>query len=473
MSSVLTAAWLITWLAALATMPSVLLRREGNPLSALTWIIALFTLPPAALTAWWLFGRTHIERKVGRRRRATRHIAKKLQAAEPQARAWRPFIGMPPDGRLPPPLCDSAFRPSGGNRVEILPEPAAAYERWEQVIRDARDHLHMTFFIWTDDEVGRRFRGLLENKARERVEVRLIVDGVGSRSLPSDFFAELERRGGQVRRFMPPRLLGKIHLMNFRNHRKALVADGRIGFVGGINVTADCLEWSDLAVGIEGPGVDQIQEVFAEDWYYCADEELLGARYFGQWERGYTAACDGVDCATIGSGPDQPWNAIREMLFVTINACRRRLWIITPYLIPDSAIVLALRTAVYRGVDVRVVAPADSDNRLAKRASHSFYPQLLASGVQVLEHAGMVHAKAALLDDELALVSSANLDIRSARLNYEISTFLGSRALVAQLERFFEQRFARCRALSKEELAARGTAARVVDAAAHLLSPLL
>jgi len=335
--------------------------------------------------------------------------------------------------------------------------------------------VHLLFYIWNDDQTGRRLLAALRAAVARGVEVRVLYDDVGT-SRGRRTFAELVRAGGQARPFMPLRFRFVGPEINFRNHRKLLVVDGRQAFIGGINVGDEYLGWHDVAVQVQGPAVDQAQEVFCDDWYFTTNENLAAQRYFGCWEVAPVDPAEptgDVDCAIVASGPTEAVNATRELVFMAITEARRRLWIMTPYLILDSALVLALRAARYRGADVRVIVPAHSDIWLIRRASRSFYPDLVAAGIRVFEYPGMVHAKAMIVDEHLTMVGSANMDTRSFRLNFELTGFFASDRLNAALSEVCEADFAKSREVRQDEIRDRASFARMVDAAAHLLSPIL
>ena len=319
----------------------------------------------------------------------------------------------------------------------------------------------------------RRVLGLLIEKARLGVQVRVVYDAVGSLGLPPKFFAKLIRCGGQVVRFMPMRLLSATPTLNFRNHRKLIITDGRRAYTGGVNVGDEFEDWQDLGIVINGPGVNQLQEVFIDDWYFTTGEEISGSRYFFSQPRlSGTNQGDAV-CETTVSGHDQAFNTTREMVFLAVTQCRLRLWIATPYFVPDEALLLALRTSVYRGVDVRLVLPARNNYPVVRRASCAFYPELLQSGVRIFEYRGMSHAKALLIDDDIVLIGSANLDIRSFRLNFELSTFVRNTGLNRELAAWFERLLANTDEVVANDFKQLPIGTQLVNAAAHLLSPLL
>ncbi|MEW7982461.1 MAG: cardiolipin synthase [gamma proteobacterium symbiont of Phacoides pectinatus] len=469
--------WSLSWLAALLTVPSVLLQRAGRPTAALSWLLALFALPGLAVVAWWLFGRIHLRRKKRQRRRASQQSTASLLAARQglsvQSKSLAPVPA--PVSRavtLPPALNDAVFLPSSGNLVSLLQDTPAVHRAWHRLVDDAQHHLHLLFYLWRDDHTGRDMRNRLVAKARSGVEVRVLYDAVGSWRLPRHFFEPLTVAGGKAVAFMPFKLFSSTPTLNFRNHRKLLIADGMRAYTGGVNVGDEYLDWQDIGVCIEGPGVNQLQEVFIDDWFFAATEELTAPDYFCDPATAVTGG-GGAVCEIVASGPDQVFNTTREMLFLAITQCRKRLWIATPYFVPDGALLLALRTAVYRGVDVRLFVPHDSDAPLVQGASRVFYAELLEAGVKVFEFAGMLHAKAVLVDEEDVSIGSANLDTRSFRLNFELSTFVTDPLLSRDLAGFFEQLRARSRSVALSELERAAPLSRLKDAVAHLLAPPL
>jgi cardiolipin synthase len=469
----------IYWLLVLVTVPSVLLQKEGHPVAALAWILAMFVLPPVGAMAWWTVGRSHLRSRRRKRRRAREEV---LHAIEAVRSRTKPPAGSPTSlldaRRLPPEFLDSISAPSPANCVRLLPDTRQAYAAWEEAIRSANDHVHFLYYAWGNDASGRRFRDLLAQAAARGVEVRCLFDAVGSPRIDSAFLEPLRAAGGRVYPFLPPRLFTLRPVINFRNHRKILVVDNRRAFIGGINIGDVYLEWNDLAVEIRGPEVDRLQEVFAEDWYFTVREELTRDKYFGQW-----VFCEGqadgewapaAFCATISSGPEQELNATREMLFLAFTKARKRIWILTPYFVPYQSIQAALRSAVYRGVDVQLLVPARNDIGLIQRASRSFFPGLLHGGIRIFEYLPrMLHAKAVVLDDDLLFIGSANMDTRSFKLNFEASCFIESQKLNGAGAELFQGFRRESREVTRQDLRRRPYFARVADAAVHLLSPLL
>ena len=338
--------WMLSWLGALLTAPNVLLQRAGRPIAAVSWLLALFALPALALAAWWLFGRVHLRGRTRMRRRSSQSTLEslsqtRLHMLESIAEA---SIQQQPVSLLAPNLSqdtyDNVFPATPGNQVLLLSSRDAIQQTWLQLIQEAKHHLHLLFYSWRDDRIGRMLCDLLSEKATQGVQVRVLYDAVGSFGLSSGFFKGFIKSGGQLARFMPVRLASATPTLNFRNHRKLIIADSRKAYTGGVNVGEEFLGWQDVGIVIHGPGINQLQEAFVDDWYFTTGEELSGGRYF--WDRALISPPVEGDaiCETIASGPDQTFNATREMVFLAITQCRHRLWITTPLFFTGRSVVV-------------------------------------------------------------------------------------------------------------------------------------
>jgi len=453
----------------------VLVQRAGRPSTALSWILALFVFPPAVLPAWWLVGRTHLKVRRRRRRLSESIFGEKLKARprgtedpQPGSPVLSGITGLPEDMKR------WVFPPTTGNEVRLCESGEKAFNAWECAIRGARRHVHLLFYIWRNDATGTCLRDALIDAARRGVEVRLLVDAIGTPA-PRSFFLPLINAGGRVEWFLPLKFGSRPAAINFRNHRKLLVIDGAAAFIGGMNVGDEYCAWVDLAVNIRGPAVDQMQEIFCDDWYYVTGEDLSDPRYFGGWEPSENprAAAHICSCAVVTGGPHQRLNGIRETMLLAMSSATKRLWIMTPYFIPDVALTQTLRLARYRGADVRLVVPAKNNWPLVRRASRAYYPELLDAGIRICEFAGMLHAKVTIIDDNLVCIGSANLDERSFRLNFEMSCFLESFSLNTDIVHFFNEINGRSVEIRAADVITRSWLTRVVDAGLHLFSPVL
>ncbi len=448
---------------ALASVPSVLLRRRGRPTAALAWLLALFALPVLGGLLWWAFGRTRLERKRRRRGKVAAEFNELKDGPVTQT-------GTVFDKLMPRRAVGTCVFPSGGNSVELLVDGVQAYPAIERGIAQASTSINALFYIWHTDGTGERMRDLLVAKAKQGVQVRVLVDAFGSDTFRGDFAAPLLEAGAKVARFFPSAFdaLGAPRF-NFRNHRKILVLDGKLAFTGGMNIGDEYAgEWRDLLVSLRGPVVSALQYVFLDDWYFATGESVDDQPTLVDWPSHGT-----TEIAVVASGPDsESW--IHDAYFTALSRAEKRIWIATPYFIPTGALMAALRTAAGRGLEVCIVVPDTSDVRLVKWASRSYYKPLLEAGVKIFEYQGpMLHAKALLVDHDYASVGTANLDTRSMRLSFEVGCFFASTALNRQLWDWFQDLRAGSKLVSREALSRQPVAFKLLESVAHLLSPLL
>lgn len=445
---------------ALASVPSVLLQRQGQPRAALSWLLALFALPTLGVLLWWAFGRTNLARKRRIRAASARAFSKKFGPPHTES---GPFDGLVP----PQALGDSIFT-TNGNRVELLFDGSAAFPAMEEAIARARRKVHVMFYIFRDDETGRRFRDLLARKAREGVIVRVLVDAWGSPRFTGKFSDPLRAAGVKVAAFLPSHLMPLVApRFNFANHRKIIVVDDTVAFAGGMNVGEEYRsEWRDIMARIEGPAARALDHVFLDDWFFASDDTVSHSEHEPLSGRG-------VACAVIASGPDRE-SYIHDAYFMLFTRAEKRIWIVTPYFIPSDAIATALRTAAGRGVDVRVVLPTTSDVMIAKLAARSYYPELIASGVRIFEYGGpMLHAKAFVVDEDTCAAGSANVDTRSFRLSFEVSCVFKNSETTDRLSDWLQGLFRDSHEVTPQETKNRSMGSRLLESAAHLTSPLL
>jgi len=452
-------------------VPRILLderRRETG--ATLAWLFFIVLVPFLGLLAFWLFGTTRLRLRRRKRRKVEAEIAPRLGPL------------LPGEGPAPPideQLLHLTRRldvadPVAGNAVTLYREGPATFDALEAAIDEAREHVHLVYYIWQADRTGERLRDALVRAARRGVEVRLLLDDVGSRPARGRFFRPLREAGGRVARFLPVLSRFLRVTLNNRNHRKIVVVDGATGFTGGMNVGDEYAgigdPWRDAHVRIVGPAVNRLQEVFAEDWFHAAGEDLARQSYFPNVEPSGDAWAQ-----ILASGPDDDrWHGIHTLLFSAVNLARQRVWIETPYFVPDVSMALALQAAALRGIDVRLLVPAESDNPLVLYAGRSFYGELLAAGVKIYElPKAMLHAKTATIDDRIATVGSANMDQRSFRLNFEANAFFFGPEVAAELARSFEVVQAASERLDADAFARRPRRQRLAEALTRLLAPLL
>ena len=460
----------------------VLLERR-SPTATLAWILCLVFVPILGVFLYLIFGSTRMLRIKKKSTVASNRLNEVLAEYE---------IGEKLETLEQPPLSPyirslvklvhnvTGFPASRGNDCKILPDAAVTYQSIFKAIKQARHHIHVEFYIIRPDDPGKALRDLLIDKAAKGVEVRVLYDAVGSSELTVEFWQRLIAAGGQIAIFHPIfRSFRRRDRVDFRNHRKIVVIDGQIGFTGGINVGKEylglCPEigyWRDIHIKIEGPAVLQLQKTFCEDWLMASDELLKKPQYY--YPLPQQRLPGNATVSIVESGPDGRWAAIYRIYFQAIAFAQQRVWITSPYFIPDPVIEESLITVALRGVDVRILVPARNDHLLVGLASRSYYPDLMEAGAQIYEYQkGFLHAKTMVVDDWLGTVGSANMDIRSFRLNFELNAFIYDKLFVEQLADEFIQDFKHSKKVTTKSFSKFNFLQKIQFSATRLLSPLL
>jgi len=454
------------WAAYLVGLGGWIVLQKRPPVATLSWLLGLAALPYLGFVIYLVFGPQRITRHRLRRARSRVRLPEEDAAADGQAELATLA------------LATTGLPASTARDVRLLVDGAATYDALLEAVRNARRHVHLEYYIYAADQTGTQLRDALAGRARAGVAVRLLLDAVGSAGIPRDFFAPLLAAGGEVAWFHPMQF-GRIWQrtwINLRSHRKIVVVDGDVGFTGGINVTDEENErvrtdaFRDLHLRIEGDVVRALQVLFVEDWGYATGQRDFIASVAGAMPARRPGP---IAAQVLGSGPDSPWEAIHRLHVGAIHAASRRVWLATPYFVPGEAALMALTSAALGGLDVRVLVPRMSDSRLVTWAARSYFDELMAAGVRVYEYGPrMLHTKALLVDDELAIFGSANFDPRSFRLNFEVSVLFRDAAIAAELAQLYERELAsapRVRADRPTPL----WKVRLPEALARLLSPLL
>jgi cardiolipin synthase len=467
----------VAWV--LIAVTTLLLERR-SPQATLAWIFAFVALPVVSGLYYMVFGPRRLHRR-RKRYGVARSLAGKVshhlgETCGPQQPELTPdALQLANVGRR---LAQG--EPTLASKVRLFDNGDDKLEALARALRAAHHHAHLEYYIWEPDPVGRQFRDLLTDAAKRGVEVRVLYDDVGSPGLDRKFWEPLTAAGGQARAFNPVRLsLASLNFANFRTHRKIVVIDGAVGFLGGINLhdpasatRSGVKAWRDEHVLIEGEPVRRIQRLFLENWTYAGGSFRLSAAavpsYFPPVE-----ACDpGVATQILASGPDDESAPLLAFFLASFATARKRVWLETPYLIPDEALEAALRVAQLRGVDVQVIVPKRGDSRLVTAASHTYCESLARAGILVFEYGPpMLHAKTIVVDDTVAMVGTANLDNRSFRLNFEIAAAFYDAGIVRQLAKRFERDRSASRAFSGRKRNPRLTV--LLESIARLTSPVL
>lgn len=430
------------------------------------WLLAIFALPWVGALIYFAVASPYLPRTRARRRRERTSIA----PAAP--------LRAPPDPAGLFRLCErlTGLPPSAGNTIAWLGSGAPAFEQLEAAIASAQISIRAQYYIIQNDDTGGRFLDLLAERAAAGVTVHLLYDALGSSSLDPARLAKLIAAGGHASSFLPLNPLRRRWSVHLRNHRKLVIVDNARAFTGGMNVGDEYAgrrhaaeQFHDALISLDGPIIEDLDHVFIEDWAYATDAVLDHAHY-------PMPIPGGVPAAVIQSGPDQRVNAHRYGFFALINTARERLWLTSPYFVPDAVIMRSLCAAAYRGVDVRILVPtrAKMDVPLVGWATRATFGPLIGAGVQIFEYApSMLHAKTLLIDDDICLIGSANLDVRSMQLNFEMSVLAQDERLATALAQRFEADLTRSEAITAEAISKRKPLRRLGYRLARLLSPLM
>jgi len=466
----------ISWLAVLhvvaivVAIPAVLITKKGAT-SPIAWCLVILLVPLLGSLLFWVFGYTYLYRPLKRKRRHHRGFRGRLPTGPHGAIVspeWKHIA------RIAWELDDSP--PSQGNAVKLLPNTVKAFAAMLEAIRSAQHHIHLEFYIVRNDEAGKEFIALLTEKAKQGVQVRFLYDSMGGLYFGRRGIKDLLAAGGQVVPFLPLNLFRSRLRVNLRNHRKIVIVDGKVGFTGGMNLGDEYLGrskkfgyWRDQMLRLEGPAMAGLQRIFVEDWDFTTKKLLKGADYFPpQTEAGNSVV------QVIASGPDQEVNVSREVYMAAIASARERVYISTPYFIPDTGMLDAIRLARYRGAEVRLIMPTISDHFLSHYASRYYWQDILSRGVKLyLYTRGMMHAKYIAVDGQICIVGSANMDPRSLQLNFEAGCVLFDPALTKELEASFEEDMKHAKSMDLAAFNRRSFATKLAENGCRLFSPIL
>jgi cardiolipin synthase len=439
----------------------------------IAWIVSLIAFPYLAIPFYWFLGRHRFLGYIEARRTENEEFSRQIVALQ---RNLSRFECMPSGSHAG--FLDACRRLADlpltrGNRTELLIDGEATFRSMFDAISSARHYLLVLFFIVKGDRLGNRFKDALVAKAREGIRVYFLYDEVGSKKIPRSYLRELLAAGVEVHSFGRNRLWWSRFQINFRNHRKIVIADGLTALVGGLNIGDEYLDghpklgrWRDTHLRLAGPSVDVVQLAFLEDWHWATGKlpEL-------SWSSDPEIADEKV--LVLPTGPADPFDGWQLAIVNAATSARKRLWIASPYFVPDEAAVSALQAAALRGVDVRILLPDKPDHLLVWLSSFSYYEDTIPHGVRLFRYReGFMHQKVVLVDDEVAIVGTANLDNRSFRLNFEISVILPEQRTATEVAAMLGRDFAASRQVSIDEYVKRRLPFRIACRLARLLAPV-
>jgi len=442
---------------------------------AIAWFFPLILFPFLALPLYWIFGRNRFLGYLQPRREGKSQVHREVAEALTE---YRRDFGATLEGDAArfivlEQLAGLPF--VGGNEAHLLIDGQQTFDAIFEGIDSAKKYIFVEFFIIHDDDLGRELKRRLIAKAREGVRVLLIYDAVGSHSLPNAYIRELTEAGAEVLSFRTTRGWRNRFQLNFRNHRKIVIIDGRTAYVGGLNVGDEYMgrsekfgPWRDTHMVMTGPVVASVQLAFAEDWFWSSN----GQHVDGDWDV-ERVADPGQNALVLPTGPADELESCGLAFLHFIQSAKERIWIAGPYFVPDSDIMAALKLAALRGVDVRVMLPAKADHVLVWLSSFSYIEKSELGGVKFYRYQpGFLHQKVVLVDDDFAGVGTANLDNRSFRLNFEITICVADLEFAKEVDEMLTRDFDNSRLVTAGELHRRGFWFRLAVKASRLMAPI-
>jgi cardiolipin synthase len=456
----------------LSAVQAVLTARTSQ--GAIAWVVSLLTWPIVSVPAYWIFGRNRFHGYISARRDRTSTVFDFLDDARPLMAPYRLDLGSQyGEALVLEKLAQMPF--TRGNDTALLIDGQDTFRAIFDAIDEAQQYILVEFFIINDDKLGGELKSRLIRQARTGVAVYLLYDDIGSAKMTKPYIQELVDAGVHVTGMNTTRGWQNPFQLNFRNHRKIVVVDGKVAFIGGHNVGDEYLgehprltPWRDTHVSISGPAVMAAQVVFVEDWYWATQSmpEI-------PWQP-YASETDDKTVFVLPSGPADEFETCGLYFTHVINSARDRVWIASPYFVPDEGIVTAMQLAALRGVDVRVLIPGLPDKPFIKLAAMSYVAQVREAGVKMYEYDdGFLHQKVVLIDSDVCSIGTANLDNRSFRLNFEVSVLIADADFSKQVEEMLIRDFEKSTEIDSDSLASRSRLSKLGSGVARLFSPIL
>ncbi|WP_205842098.1 cardiolipin synthase [Natranaerobius trueperi] len=451
---------------------TLIFSERRNPTATWAWLLILITLPFLGFILYLFFGLTPKKRRIFNRKTA-KDKKHKQNIIKEDLNCQREKISQTEQKNIIQLNSNNErILYSKNNDIELYHCGEEKFRNLFKQIRLANHHIHICYYIIRDDSLGKALVKSLAKKAREGVEVRVLYDSVGCRKLPDDFFDELKVSGGKIARFYPSFLD-----INYRNHRKIVVIDGKIGFVGGANVGLEYLGlsdkfgfWRDTHLKVVGEATKSLQERFLLDWNFATNENILySPEYYPTIKkRGNT----GMQIVT--SGPDSSSEEIKAFFLKMIYSAEKSIYLQSPYFIPDESILEALQIAASSGVDIKIVIPDKPDHPFVFWANRSYLGLMLEYGAEgYVYKKGFLHSKLIIIDGQIASVGTANMDVRSFKLNFEINSFLYDNKIAGELQKQFLKDLDDSSMITEEDYNKRGISTKFKESVSRLLSPIL
>ncbi|MHC1704627.1 MAG: cardiolipin synthase [Tenuifilaceae bacterium] len=459
----------------------LVIREKRDPVKTTSWVLIIILLPIIGLIFYIFFGRYHRKEKIFNRK-GLRDLEQIENLSYAQIIKFHKDILSHSEkisGNLniiTLLLNNSKALLTEYNEIEILQDGREAFGSIIEVLKSATKTIHIEFYIISDDKIGNIIKDILIEKSKAGVEVRLVFDDVGSWSLPKSYIKSLKEAGVNVYPFMEVKFPLFTSKANYRNHRKIIVVDGMIGFVGGMNIADRYLEgnkelgpWRDTMLRLKGEAVKSLQVIFLVDWYFVSGQAISDKeKYFPD-----QIVLSHHPIQITACGPDSDWASIMQAFFLAITKAKHHIYIASPYFVPNESILTALKTASLSGVDVRIILPGKSDSTVVYWSSLSYISELLEAGIKVyLYQNGFNHSKIIMIDSSFSSVGSANMDIRSFEDNFEIAAIIYDKEITKKLEDSYLNDLKQSKLLSFDEWDLRSRKNNLKESVARLFSPL-
>ena len=462
----------ILYLITVVSVVVVVISENRNPIKTMAWVLAVVFLPFVGIIWYAFFGQDTTKKHLISKRMYSKLKKRPLDEMETPEE-----ISVPEEHvSLVNLLKNMDYTPLlGGNDVKLFTSAEDKFNQLFADIEQARNHIHVEYYVFMDDELGRRFQEALIRKAQEGLEIRIIYDSFGSRKAKKKFFEAFRMAGIETEPFLKLTWSALTSRLNYRNHRKIVVIDGRIGYTGGMNVADRYIKgcewghWRDTHARIEGKGVQGLQSVFLIDWYFVSQTLITSRKYFPLLEN-----LGDVPMQIVNSGPLNDDKNISHGIVQAIYDAKKSIFIQTPYFLPPEAMIDALQAAAIRGVDVRVMISKRSDVPLVQLASRSYIKNMLESNVKVYFYEkGFLHSKMMVFDDSLTLIGSANFDPRSFEQNFEVEAFIYNGKVAKDANEIFTVDQSNSKQVILKEWLKRPLSQRFFESVLRLFAPLL
>lgn len=477
-----------------AVIATIIILENRDPARTVTWLLIFLLLPGIGLLIYIIFGRNIRKIKIFK----TQKLANDIKEAKifENLEEIRELVNLEqysiknktieneeledyPKKRVISLLLNTGIFPfTTNNNVDVYVDGIQKFDNLIKDIKSAKHHIHLEYFIIKDSEIGRKIKDLLIEKSKQGVKIRILYDDVGCWRFwfNRKFFNEMKSHGIDIMPFLPAKFPIIGSKLNYRNHRKIVVIDGEIGYTGGINIGDEYIGknkkfgyWRDTHIRLKGSSVYMLQMIFLIDWYYTTKEVILNKKYFPKMDY-----CGDSMVQVVASGPDSDWEAIHYAYFTAICQAKKSIYIETPYFIPDESILRALKSASLSGIDVRIIFPNIADHKMVNNASYSYFEDILKSGGKVyLYNKGFIHSKIVIIDDKIASSGSANMDLRSFMLNFEINAFIYDKDIIKVMTKDFFDDINQSEEINHEKFKNRSIIKKTRESIARLFSPIL